>query len=66
MSWKDIKIVSSYLITKYEIDKLEMVFQAKYYCDKGYPKEKLRSFFQTANIEIKSKYLREMLSKFLE
>ena len=50
----------------HEIDKLEMVFQAKYYCDKGYPKEKLRSFFQTANIEIKSKYLREMLSKFLE
>ena len=50
----------------HEIDKLEMVFQAKYYCDKGYPKEKLRSFFQTADIEIKSKYLREILSKFLE
>jgi len=43
-----------------------LIFQAKYYCDKGYPKEKLRSFFQTADIEIKSKYLREMLSKFLE
>ena len=53
-------------ILLHEIDKLEMVFQAKYYYDKGYPKEKLRSFFQTANIEIKSKYLREMLSKFLE
>jgi len=50
----------------HEIDKLEMVFQAKYYYDKGYSKEKLRSFFQTANIEIKSKYLREMLSKLLE
>ena len=50
----------------HEIDKLEMVFQAKYYYDKGCSKEKLRSFFQTANIEIKSKYLREMLSKFLE
>jgi len=48
----------------HEIDKLEMVFQAKYYCDKGYPEEKLRSFFQTANIEIKSKYLREMLQNF--
>ena len=50
----------------HEIDKLEMVFQAKYYYDKGHSKEKLRSFFQTANIEIKSKYLREILSKLLE
>ena len=50
----------------HEIDKLEMVFQAKYYYDKGYPEEKLRSFFQTASLEIKSKYLREILSKFLE
>jgi putative hydrolase of HD superfamily len=50
----------------HEIDKLEMVFQAKYYYDKGHSKEKLRSFFQTANIEIKSKYLREMLSKLLD
>ena len=50
----------------HEIDKLEMVFQAKYYYDKGHSKEKLRSFFQTANVEIKSKYLREILSKLLE
>ena len=50
----------------HEIDKLEMVFQAKYYYDKGHSKEKLRSFFQTASTEIKSKYLREILSKFLE
>ena len=50
----------------HEIDKLEMVFQAKYYYDKGHSKEKLRSFFQTANIEIKNKYLRDILSKFLE
>ena len=50
----------------HEIDKLEMVFQAKYYYDKGHSKEKLRSFFQTANIEIKNKHLHDMLSKFLE
>ncbi len=50
----------------HEIDKLEMVFQAKYYYDKGHSKEKLRSFFQTANIEIKNKHLRDILSKFLE
>ena len=50
----------------HEIDKLEMVFQAKYYYDKGHSKEKLRSFFQTASTEIKSKYLREIISKFLE
>ena len=50
----------------HEIDKLEMVFQAKYYHDKGYSKEKLRSFFETANIEIKSEYLREIISKILE
>jgi putative hydrolase of HD superfamily len=50
----------------HEIDKLEMAFQAKYYQDNGYSKEKLRSFFETANIEIKSEYLRETISKFLE
>ena len=50
----------------HEIDKLEMVFQAKYYYDKGHSREKLRSFFQTANTEIKNKYLREILSKLSE
>ena len=65
--WDDYqKISSQEAKLVHEIDKLEMAFQAKYYYDKGYSKEKLRSFFQTANTEIKSKYLREMLSKFLE
>ena len=50
----------------HEIDKLEMVFQAKFYLDKGISKEKLRSFFKTANNEIKSKQLRVILSRILE
>ena len=65
--WDDYqKILSQEAKLVHEIDKLEMAFQAKYYYDKGYSKEKLRSFFQTASIEIKNKYLREMLSKLLE
>ena len=50
----------------HEIDKLEMVFQAKFYLDKGIPKEKLRSFFKTANDEIKNEQLRNILSRILE
>jgi 5'-deoxynucleotidase YfbR-like HD superfamily hydrolase len=50
----------------HEIDKLEMVFQAKFYLDKGISKEKLRSFFKTANNEIKSEQLRVILSRILE
>ena len=50
----------------HEIDKLEMVFQAKFYLDKGISKEKLRSFFKTANNEIKNKQLRSILSRILE
>ena len=37
-----------------------------YHCNKGNSKEKQRSFFETANIEIKSEYLREIISKILE
>ena len=50
----------------HEIDKLEMAFQAKFYLDKGISKEKLRSFFKTANNEIKNKQLRNILSSILE
>ena len=50
----------------HEIDKLEMVFQAKFYLDKGISKEKLRSFFKTSNNEIKNKQLRNILSLILE
>ena len=44
------------------MDKLEMVFQAKYYVDKGVPKEKIQPFLDTANTEIKNKHLREIMS----
>jgi putative hydrolase of HD superfamily len=50
----------------HEIDKLEMVFQAKFYSDKGVSKEKLHSFFTTANKEIKNKQLRDLLTNILE
>jgi|LULR01.1.fsa_nt_gb putative hydrolase of HD superfamily len=50
----------------HEIDKLEMAFQAKFYLDKGVSKDKLRSFFKTANNEIKNKQLRDILSSILE
>ena len=50
----------------HEIDKLEMAFQAKFYLDEGISKEKLRSFFKTANNEIKNKQLRNILSSILE
>ena len=50
----------------HDIDKLEMAFQAKFYQDKGIPKEKLQTFFNTANKEIKNKNLRNILSNFIE
>ena len=46
----------------HEMDKLEMVFQAKYYVDKGFSKEKIQPFLDTANTEIKNKHLREIIS----
>ena len=46
----------------HEMDKLEMVFQAKYYFDKGFSKEKIQPFLDTANTEIKNKHLREIMS----
>jgi len=50
----------------HDIDKLEMAFQAKFYQNKGIPKEKLQTFFNTAKKEIKSKNLRNILSNFME
>ena len=50
----------------HEIDKLEMAFQAKFYLDEGISKEKLRSFFKTANNEIRNKHLRDILSSIIE
>ncbi len=47
----------------HEMDKLEMVFQAKKYLDEGYPKEKIQPFIDSANNEIKNKDLKEIMSK---
>jgi Predicted hydrolases of HD superfamily len=53
-------------ILLHDIDKLEMAFQTKFYQDKGIPKEKLETFFNTAMMEIKNKNLRNILSNFIE
>lgn len=47
----------------HEIDKLEMVFQAKKYNSNGNPKEKIQTFINSAENEIKNKELRELLAK---
>ncbi len=53
---------STEAIFVHEMDKLEMVFQAKYYVDKGFSKEKIQPFLDTANTEIKNKHMKEMMS----
>ena len=50
----------------HDIDKLEMAFQAKFYQKNGITKEKLLTFFNTANMEIKNKNLRRSLSNIIE
>ena len=50
----------------HDIDKLEMVFQAKFYQENGVTKEKLLTFFNSANAEIKNKNLRNILSNIIE
>ena len=47
----------------HEMDKLEMVFQAKNYLNNGIPKEKIQTFIDSANAEIKNKDLKDMISK---
>jgi len=50
-------------ILVHEIDKLEMIFQAKHYIDEGFSKEKIQTFIDSANNEIKNKDLKEIISK---
>ena len=47
----------------HEMDKLEMVYQAKKYQNDGIPKEKIQTFIDSAINEIKNKDLKELLSK---
>ena len=50
----------------HQIDKLEMVLQAKDYEKKGYPKEKMESFFESSKKEITDPKLKELFTKISE
>ncbi len=47
----------------HEMDKLEMIFQAKQYMEEGFSKEKIQTFIDSANNEIKNKNLKEIMNK---
>ena len=65
--WNDYqKKLSKEAILLHDIDKLEMAFQAKFYQKNGISKEKLKTFFDTAKIEIKDENLRDILSNIIE
>ena len=49
----------------HQIDKLEMVLQAKTYQNEGHPKEKLETFFESAKIEITNPKLKELFTKIV-
>jgi len=50
----------------HQIDRLEMVLQAKLYQKEGHSKEKLYSFFESAKIDIVHPKLKELFKKILE
>ena len=50
----------------HQIDRLEMVLQAKLYQKEGHPKKKLYSFFESAKIDIVHPKLKELFRKILE
>ncbi|HSG83022.1 MAG: HD family hydrolase [Nitrosopumilus sp.] len=50
----------------HQIDKLEMVLQAKLYEKDGYSKEKLQSFIESAKQEITNPKLKELFTKIIE
>ena len=50
----------------HEIDKLEMAFQAKDYINKGFPKEKIQTFVDTANKGIQNKQLQKIMSNLFQ
>ncbi len=61
--WNEFQLGNSdEAIFVHEMDKLEMVFQAKHYVDRGVSKEKIQPFLDTANTEIKNKHLKEIIS----
>ena len=60
------KYESEESIFVHELDKLEMVYQAKKYLDSGLPKDQIQPFIDTANHEIKNVKLRELISDLLQ
>jgi putative hydrolase of HD superfamily len=50
----------------HQIDKLEMVLQAKIYQKEGESKEKLESFFESTKIEITDTKLKELFIKIMD
>jgi len=50
----------------HQIDKLEMALQAKLYQNEGHSKEKLESFFKSAEIEIINPTLKELFRKIVD
>ena len=50
----------------HQIDKLEMVLQAKIYQKDGHSQEKLESFFESASIDITNPKLKELFTKIIE
>ncbi len=50
----------------HQIDKLEMVLQAKIYKKDGHSKEKLESFFESAEANIADPKLKELFTKIIE
>jgi putative hydrolase of HD superfamily len=49
----------------HQIDKLEMVLQAKIYQNEGHSKEKLESFFESAKTDITHPKLKELFTKIV-
>ncbi len=49
----------------HQIDKLEMVLQAKLYEKQGYPKEKLYPFFESAKLDIIHPKLKELFMQLI-
>lgn len=63
--WDDFLMnTSNEALFVHEMDKFEMVFQAKTYMNRGISKEKIQPFIDSANIEIKNKQLKEIVAKF--
>jgi len=65
--WKEYQEnISSESKLVHQIDRLEMALQAKIYQSKGYPCEKLESFFESAKLDITNPKLKEIFTKILD